>query len=452
MKSPTIEAASGGPQAIRWICGCSQFSHLVSRGCEFAPVTTGYQTLSSLAERQVTGEFLCVGNNVEIHVFLQAGRMAWATLSTRPMDFVRYLQRHCALDMELFREALAHASQTRAPVGETLVAWKLVSWEDVRNGLRYQMVQAMTALKSLGESQTMFLERKHFSEYNANLTFSLSEIVSASEPALLQPSLAEGGMRRGSVTARQILDATPALAWVELLVKGQSQDLAVKGTRQDQAIAALAVMDTVLQAGADFQAIRSPGGVLIGLRWGDDLTVYSWLPVYAAYGQTVATLFSLRGASGVVQPAARHPGAGGSPWTRGRADSAALEVLGFSDELLAVVALDALDALGASAAGRGALSEDTCLAMCTQIAAALWADLPDVYPESDLQAAGLQLRTLVVRYKNAWCFGSKNPARVGTSIWLLLQTGAPQGLGWACLSALLRDRPLLDALAAPVNP
>ena len=415
-----------------------------------APVTTPYQTLSSLAQRQDTGEFICVGDNVEIHVFLQAGRLAWATISTKPMEFVQYLQRNRAIDMELFREALAHASQTRAPVGETLVAWNLVTWDDVRNALLHQMSQAMAALKNLGPSQTMFLERKHFSEYNANLTFTLSDVVSASEPAPVQPSVASAEMRPGAVTARQILDATPALAWVELVANGQAHDVAVNGNRQGPMAPTVAAMDKALQSDVDFEAIRSPGGVLIGLRWDKDITVCSWLPDYAAYGQTVAMLFSLRGARGLVPPAARNTGAAGAPWERAGADKAAAEILGFSDDLLAVVALDANAAPGASV-GRGPLPEDACVVMCSQVASALHEDLPEETPKSALEASGFESRTVVARYKKGWCFGSRNPVRAGSSIWLVVQAGAPQGLGWACLSAVLRDQQMLDALATPVN-
>ena len=109
---------------------------------ERCPVTR----LCELAEAGATGELVCVGAGFEAHVFLQAGRVAWATDSTHPFAFASHLQRIAKIDVPTFRQVVEECRREKLPLGETLVAWGLATWDQVRAALTHQIGEAVALL------------------------------------------------------------------------------------------------------------------------------------------------------------------------------------------------------------------------------------------------------------------------------------------------------------------
>lgn len=137
---------------------------------------------------RATGEMIAVGNHLEVHLHLQAGRIAWGTTTAARFVFRNYLSETYKVDEDALREALIDAQRTRRPLGETLVAWGLLTPEQVREGLRAQVVAVLTTLPSCNTSQSIFLPRgAGYAKYEPNLTFDLEELL-----PLLETELAHG--------------------------------------------------------------------------------------------------------------------------------------------------------------------------------------------------------------------------------------------------------------------
>lgn len=137
---------------------------------------------------RATGEMIAVGNHLEVHLHLQAGRIAWGTTTASRFVFRNYLSETYRVDEDALREALIDAQRTRRPLGETLVAWGLLTPEQVRDGLRAQVVAVLTSLPSCNASQSIFLPRgAGYAKYEPNLTFDLEELL-----PLLGTELAHG--------------------------------------------------------------------------------------------------------------------------------------------------------------------------------------------------------------------------------------------------------------------
>ena len=59
----------------------------------------------STAEDEASGDFVCESNGLEVHVFLQAGRVAWASDSQHPRAFLRYLREQEKIDDDGLKRA-----------------------------------------------------------------------------------------------------------------------------------------------------------------------------------------------------------------------------------------------------------------------------------------------------------------------------------------------------------
>jgi hypothetical protein len=137
-------------------------------------------------------ELICVSASIEIHVYLQAGRVAWALDSEHPLAFAGQLQESGGIDPTALREVVASCRRERLPLGETLVAWGLSTWDGVRACLRHQIQLALRALGAVDAAETVFLSRT-YRAYDERLTFDVHELldpehVSRAERALARPS------------------------------------------------------------------------------------------------------------------------------------------------------------------------------------------------------------------------------------------------------------------------
>ena len=98
-----------------------------------------FRALIELVEQSASGEFVCVAKSAEMHVFLQNGRVAWATDSSAPFAFSRWLLEHTGLTKEVFQEVLESCRRDRLPLGETLVEWRVATREEIKSALRFQI-------------------------------------------------------------------------------------------------------------------------------------------------------------------------------------------------------------------------------------------------------------------------------------------------------------------------
>ncbi|HSD88959.1 MAG TPA: hypothetical protein VLB44_15635, partial [Kofleriaceae bacterium] len=143
--------------------------------------------LQRLSRAGVNGELICAASQVEIHVFLQAGRIAWATDSRHPFAFASHLQTIARIDPDTLRQVVEECRRERLPLGETLVEWGLANWDGVRTALAHQISLAVSQLESLDVAQTLFLERG-FRDYNEKLTFAVGDFVTAAPTIEPEPA------------------------------------------------------------------------------------------------------------------------------------------------------------------------------------------------------------------------------------------------------------------------
>ncbi len=137
------------------------------------------------SDAKASGEFVCESDGAEIHVFLQSGRVAWATNSKNPLAFKHRLKEYAHLDEDSYQQVMSECHRTHAPIGETLVAWKLATMEQVRNALSGQVAQTLELLdKCQGPGKAVFLARPQYAQYNLELTFDVRGLLSAPKVGL----------------------------------------------------------------------------------------------------------------------------------------------------------------------------------------------------------------------------------------------------------------------------
>lgn len=142
------------------------------------------QELLSLAARSASGELVCSAPGGEAHVFLQAGRIAWAHDSAHRRAFTEHLRKVAGVGDAEIEAVVAECRRTGHAIGEELVAWKVATAEQVRDALRSQIATALDyALRARGV-RSVFLERGRYRTQEASITFPLSELLPAQPPRL----------------------------------------------------------------------------------------------------------------------------------------------------------------------------------------------------------------------------------------------------------------------------
>ncbi len=150
-----------------------------------APKSPPLEALARHVAARATGELICVGDGLEVHVFLQSGRVAWGTTTADRFVFRRHLLSRYKVDEHDLQAALAESQRSRRPMGETLVAWGLLTAEQIREGLRAQLVSTLESLERCQGEHPLFLPRgANYATYDAQFTFELEELrAQAGEPS-----------------------------------------------------------------------------------------------------------------------------------------------------------------------------------------------------------------------------------------------------------------------------
>ncbi len=378
-----------------------------------------------------SGEFICATSTLEVHVFLQRGRVAWATDSAHPFEFARSLKARRNIDDQTFREVVETCRRDRLPLGETLVEWDLASWGDVQAALAHQLRLALASLARCSVGSTVFLERHNYARYDEKLTFDVRELVGAlasEEPVPSARTTATGS------TARQLLDIIKGSRWVQLVEEGRVVDDA--GASQE-ALDLSDISRLTLGDGADFVAVRSADGCLLGAQLaGTRRQLWTMLAIDSTFGAAVAAL----SAAGVLSRRQRHD----TPLELGawrREPTSPLpaidQVFSFGRDVLGAVLLSTDERT--AGIGRAGLDEARCVSLARR-RAPLFGILARSKAPGALGALGFDLRTLVTGDGPIWCFGAETfGAEPWASAWVFTARQGSQGIGWACLTTLSRS-------------
>lgn len=373
-----------------------------------APISPPTEQLAAVVRSRKTGQFVFAAKDTEIHVYLQHGRVAWATDSRRPLEFMRRLMQRQHIDKESIRHVIESCRKERRPLGETLIEWGLASLEDVRDALYEQLSLSVTALSQEREGSSIFLERPQFQSYDERLTFELTALITQ----LSEPST-DGSPR---LDPTRVASAARAASWLSV------------GTfscpKEPRAPLAL---HSLLTKGVDLVARRSPSGGTLGFVTADESLVFAGYDIDGDYGRLYVSLapFILPAPTLARAASAAHPLVEG--FSRGEIVAPAVverlrEVLHFGPSILAVALLDG--------SGEPLFSLDRSGAPGEWLA---WiAARPELLAllESPATRVGVASRS-------HWIFGVALHGEESCSAWVLLERSARQGLGWAALTSAL---------------
>lgn len=400
--------------------------------------------LRLLALGRRSGELICASPSGEVHVYLQGGRIAWATDSAHAFVFGSHLQATAGIDAETFRHVVEECRRSRLSLGETMVAWGLASWDLVREALRRQVELAIELLSSAGaeSAQVLFLERA-YRTYDDKLTFGIDELLGATcEPApKRQPreaSIPPPGEPDLPEYARGLRSSVEGLSWVEV----RDGDRVIDGDPPSEVgrVPPALVQCTTLD-GADFVALRVARQSIVGVGLPRRRSVWALLSADSPFGGAVSAL------SALLPPRRRDDEAplrtgGAIAWRIGALGEATAgvlaEFLGRAQEVLAALVLDADSSAVVAGSGCKAVDADDCFAIASRRRSILDVECLPSSAAADVASMGFYLRTAVSGESSVWCFGAQLAHPSGRSLWMFLDRKESQGLGWACLSALSR--------------
>ena len=284
--------------------------------------------LRDLADREASGELICVAGEVEVHVFLQRGRVAWATDSEHPRAFARHLQDMTGIDDASFRDILESCQRERRPLGETLVTWGAASHDEVREALRHQLLLALKILARPTQTQSLFLDRtRQYSEYDASLTFAVQSLLeTAPAPAAPAAPLARPSARPRAATndAERLLATVDDLMWTELFTGVELVAAAPEPTPTPRV--GRAIIEESLLDGTELVALRDPAGTLAGARMGRNQSLWCRLSAAGVVGRVISELGIFAMLGGRESPT-QGAGERGDAWTFGASDSPVAEAL-----------------------------------------------------------------------------------------------------------------------------
>ena len=404
------------------------------------------KSLSELTERQATGEFILVSGELEVHFFFQRGRVAWGTNSKYRHAFSRHLSHNCDLDQETFTEVLEICQQEKTPLGETLIKSGLATLQDVREALASQLMETLRCVAEIREAQTVFLPRKSFSDYDSTLTFSLESLVervSTTADSDRQTSCAQDGLGCDvHAMFDELQAAVPEALWMELV--------SAEGTTSVPSSHANEVGRTLspvlLDGGADFVAIHSPHGIVLGgVTAHNDETLWVGLGETATIGNSLSALSPMLSATLSTDLLASTSEYSQSSWKTCGEDSATLRgvcaAVEDTEEVLAAFTLDSSGRL-LWACSRESLALDEFTERARPRFKAFEhpvLDEPARTGGQPLNASSSALRrSMVISDPQTWTYGCTNGYGARSCLWLLIDRSTSQGLGWAILTSLSR--------------
>lgn len=376
---------------------------------------TAIRELKALCEKKASGEYIAASDSVEVHIYLQSGRLAWGTSSRTPTSFRDHLAAQCGISAETLNELVSECRRARTPLGEAFIARGLLNRAQVTQALKAQVVAAVGSLEA-SDARTMFLPRpSSYAEYDAALTFGLGDVLA--DPAL--PPKVRGPSAPELVS--QLLHEAPWLQWVEYVSQTGARTRSPKGgVGVDDRMAAL-----TLGAGADLVVLRRTDETMLGVAL-DDGTLWAALDAPARLGQATPA-FSRLSSRPTPAPFAMQP---------------ELEVVGQScvsfESARAAIEQDG-EILAAGVVGSGSCGA----ALIGRKGLPLAAMLDRGLSRQRLFSSGLTGNIfsgplVALREAPGWWFGTPMPSHLDTTVWVMSDRTIAPGLGWAVLRSLAR--------------
>jgi hypothetical protein len=386
--------------------------------------------LRDLMARGASGEIVAAGDELEVHMHVYRGRLAWATSTAASGNLVSYLLEHGELDRDVLREVVAECRNGNKRFGETLVEWGVADPAIVRNALAAQIREALDSLRYTPGLRTLFLPRN--GAYSDELTFALDEVwqeedCGTADGAQLQAMAADLGR------------AVPHLMWVEV-VRASGTEMADGPTGAPTTSQALhQVSAAIASAGGRAATLRCSRGALVGRAVREfDSWLWCALPSTANLGLAKAVLATVapRGSTRPPMHLAR-------TWTtEGDSNSPVARILeqafGKSEELVATAVSSAqgthtrvcrLDCDGAALTGHA-----------DRVTEAIRAALSTIFPgEQAPEHARMPLASCHMEDGLMSHFAATMDHEPTGYLWLVLHPGASPGFGWALLTTLVRQ-------------
>ncbi len=409
------------------------------------PTEAPLDVLFDLIAQEASGELVSVSSNVEVHLYLQSGRVAWATDSSLPFAFIRHLLEHTTLTKETFHEILESCRRDRLPLGETLLAWQVVSLDEIRGALEHQIRGALTTLDASPDGRTIFLSRhREYASYDTRLTFDAREL-SPRGPRSKR-------LDRHGAPATPLLDRVreqlSEAAWLEAL-DGHDliEHLPASALAVVSRVPTIVAERTVLD-GADHVALRTARGTLLGTAINvARRSLWCRLRPESAFGIALSALCKVAGIDRISTPAPAPP--------QGWSKTPVQHTWGSSERPIEVDEMRTLMERASEIEGVLLFENDqpVCGAWRDRIDASLMSDIvrrrapvldvrlsPDPNEVgSDLEDLGYHLNSMVTGEAEAWCFGTELGESPRQSLWIFTDRASAQGLGWAYLTSLARQ-------------
>lgn len=402
--------------------------------------------LEELARRRASGELICASDSIEVHVYFQHGRIAWATDSARPLVFTRRLLETAQIDVEIFREILESCRRERRPLGETLIAWGVATREEVLHALSHQIRLAISLLRDSDPVQTLFLNRSsQFSDYDAELTFAVAELLGAApERSERPPSISVRPPREPNMVSSQAMrlrSSIDALEWVESLEHTAVVE-SIPTPVETSRVPAQLVEQTLLD-GAELVALRMSTTTLAGVALTSTKSLWCLVKAGVTIGAIVATLESL---AADREPPSRAASLGsGDVWTAGDGEAAVVrtlrEFIDRAPELRAVFVAEPSTNRAPYGVGRAGTSPEQTSSLVARRASGLaFPDSLDAGALADVDADGLSSRRTMTAERDVCLFAAEIRSE-GRSrfVWLVLDRDCSKGLGWGYLTSLSRE-------------
>lgn len=391
--------------------------------------------LRRLAEDRASGELISVSDAAEVHVFLQHGKIAWATSSLHPLEFTRFLLETAEIEAGTFREILESCRREKRPLGETLIAWGVATKEEVRAALHHQIESALSAIDDSASSELLFLKRSaQYADYDVTLTFDVGDLVVPAPGAALRPSIpvvpaTAPPPSEASVRVRMALDG---IRWTEEVGAGCSSERIPRE-----------LLEGSLLDGARLVTLQSSGETLAGTLLPQERALFCLVDSSVTIGEIVSLLGSLSAipAAPPALPVPLH----GSPWTVGRPyDDRMAPVL---DEFLErasdvrAVFLAPTDQGHVFGVGRGAVDGDELAQLVLRRGRAFAAPVVprDREPPSAADVEGTTSFRAMTLETNCMLFATEIVAAGATHlVWIVLDESVSKGIAWSYLTSLGR--------------
>ena len=407
--------------------------------------------LRNCCANKETGELVFVADVGELHVYIQAGRIAWATDSNARFAFSRHIVEQCDIDKATFKELIRDCQRLKKPLGEMLIQWEVATAAQVRDALQLQISAALRTLGGVRTAEMILLKhsfRQH--DYDPNFTFDFSDVRPmgahfTSLPPAKQCSKKDT-LRAGEEFVQHVATMVPDAHWVALMEKERLL-CSAKGRSRPGTLPETLVQELFMPFGVDFVGVRSGLDTVFGfmLVQPEYQSLWCGFGALTTYGGGFTTLNNLLTAHGVLrQPKMDEQIAFGQIAFTGSVPTQTHEVLADlleRPEFVGVFVFNRTVLEGGVHREHVSIREIEELANCIgEIGNARPSQLGSVEDESAsaVRALGLDDWSLVLGRGQLWYFGSHKLDSTGRMLWLCLDRRCAQGIGWALMASLTR--------------